>query len=190
MRGAPQSGFRRILHAVHCQWPQARVVESLCASLSKITCSVDARQLDNSCSPAQVEQVFANLKIAVEAADGMMADIFKLNYFLTAEVDQADVPKMRPIIGCARIVAGDWIGHAPMIPPIRAAVKPLDLVTTRCRPPYPTLSPLSVCGPAARPGRRSVDPMTPKLSRYANRFGALTDTLPPCPRLRSNRTCR
>src|SRR5882757_8515878 len=46
---------------------------------------------------AQVEQVFANLKIAVEAAGGTMADIVKLNYFLAAEVDQADVPKMRPI---------------------------------------------------------------------------------------------
>ena len=46
---------------------------------------------------AQVEQVFANLKIAVEAAGGEMADIVKLNYFLAAEVNQADVPKMRPI---------------------------------------------------------------------------------------------
>ena len=46
---------------------------------------------------AQVEQVFANLKIAVEAAGGVMADIVKPNYFLAAEVDQADVPKMRPI---------------------------------------------------------------------------------------------
>ena len=43
------------------------------------------------------EQVFANLKIAVEAAGGVMADIVKLNYFLATEVDQADVPKMRPI---------------------------------------------------------------------------------------------
>lgn len=46
---------------------------------------------------AQVEQVFANLKIAVEAAGGTMADIVKLNYFLSPEVDQAEVPKMRPI---------------------------------------------------------------------------------------------
>jgi enamine deaminase RidA (YjgF/YER057c/UK114 family) len=36
---------------------------------------------------AQVEQVFANLKTAVEAAGGVMADIVKLNYFLAAEVD-------------------------------------------------------------------------------------------------------
>ena len=46
---------------------------------------------------AQVEQVFANLQTAVEAAGGVMADIVKLNYFLAAEVDQDDVPKMRPI---------------------------------------------------------------------------------------------
>jgi enamine deaminase RidA (YjgF/YER057c/UK114 family) len=46
---------------------------------------------------AQVEQIFANLKIAVEAAGGTMADIVKLNYYLVAEVDQAIVPKMRPI---------------------------------------------------------------------------------------------
>jgi enamine deaminase RidA (YjgF/YER057c/UK114 family) len=46
---------------------------------------------------AQVEQIFANLKIAVEAAGGTMADIVKLNYYLVAEVDQANVPKLRPI---------------------------------------------------------------------------------------------
>src|SRR5271168_343337 len=46
---------------------------------------------------AQVEQIFANLKIAVEAAGGVMADIVKLNYFLAAEVDQTVGPKMRPI---------------------------------------------------------------------------------------------
>jgi len=46
---------------------------------------------------AQVEQVFRNLKIAVEAAGGTMVDIVKLNYYLVAEVDQANVPKLRPI---------------------------------------------------------------------------------------------
>jgi enamine deaminase RidA (YjgF/YER057c/UK114 family) len=46
---------------------------------------------------AQVEQVFANLRIAVEAAGGTMADIVKLNYYLAPEVDQAAVPKLRPI---------------------------------------------------------------------------------------------
>ena len=46
---------------------------------------------------AQVEQIFRNLKVAVEAAGGTMADIVKLNYYLVAEVDQAIVPKLRPI---------------------------------------------------------------------------------------------
>ena len=46
---------------------------------------------------AQVEQVFANLKIAVEAAGGTMADIVKLNYYIVPEVDQATVPKLRAI---------------------------------------------------------------------------------------------
>jgi enamine deaminase RidA (YjgF/YER057c/UK114 family) len=46
---------------------------------------------------AQVEQVFGNLKIAVEAAGGTLADIVKLNIYLVAEVDQADVPKLRAI---------------------------------------------------------------------------------------------
>jgi enamine deaminase RidA (YjgF/YER057c/UK114 family) len=46
---------------------------------------------------AQAEQVFRNLKIAVGAAVGTMADIVKLNIFLVAEVDQADVPKLRAV---------------------------------------------------------------------------------------------
>jgi enamine deaminase RidA (YjgF/YER057c/UK114 family) len=46
---------------------------------------------------AQVEQVFRNLKLAVQAAGGTMADIVKLNYYVVAELDQASVPKLRPI---------------------------------------------------------------------------------------------
>ena len=46
---------------------------------------------------AQVEQVFRNLKIAVEADGGTMADIVKLSYFLVAEVEQAPVPRLRAI---------------------------------------------------------------------------------------------
>jgi enamine deaminase RidA (YjgF/YER057c/UK114 family) len=46
---------------------------------------------------AQVEQVFRNLKLAVEAAGGTMADIVKLNYYVVAELDPAIVPKLRPI---------------------------------------------------------------------------------------------
>ncbi len=46
---------------------------------------------------AQVEQVFGNLKAAVEAAGGTMADIVKLNIYLVAEVDASEVPKLRAI---------------------------------------------------------------------------------------------
>ena len=46
---------------------------------------------------AQAEQVFSNVKIAVEAAGGTMADIVKLNTYLVAEVSQDDLPKMRAI---------------------------------------------------------------------------------------------
>jgi len=46
---------------------------------------------------AQVEQVFKNLKTAIEAAGGTMADIVKLNYYTVPEVDPATVPKLRPI---------------------------------------------------------------------------------------------
>jgi len=46
---------------------------------------------------AQVEQVFRNLKIAVEAAGGTMADIVKLNIYLVAEVGQNEVPKLRAV---------------------------------------------------------------------------------------------
>ena len=46
---------------------------------------------------AQVEQVFKNLKLAVEAAGGTMADIVKMNIYLVAEVDQAEMPKFRAI---------------------------------------------------------------------------------------------
>jgi len=46
---------------------------------------------------AQAEQVFSNIKIAVEAAGGTMADIVKMNVYLVAEVDPAEVPKFRAV---------------------------------------------------------------------------------------------
>ena len=46
---------------------------------------------------AQVEQVFGNLKLALEAAGATMADMVKMNIYLVAEVDQAEVPKLRAI---------------------------------------------------------------------------------------------
>jgi len=46
---------------------------------------------------AQVEQVFKNLKLALEAAGAAMTDIVKMNTYLVAEVSQDDLPKMRAI---------------------------------------------------------------------------------------------
>src|SRR5204862_3635609 len=44
---------------------------------------------------AQAERVYANVKLAVEAAGATMADIVKLNTYIVAEVDPAEIPKMR-----------------------------------------------------------------------------------------------
>jgi enamine deaminase RidA (YjgF/YER057c/UK114 family) len=46
---------------------------------------------------AQAEHVYGNVKIAVEAAGGTMADIVKLNVYIVAEVDPAEMPKLRAI---------------------------------------------------------------------------------------------
>ena len=46
---------------------------------------------------AQAERVFANVKLAVEAAGAGMADIVKMNTYIVASVDPADVPKMRAV---------------------------------------------------------------------------------------------
>jgi enamine deaminase RidA (YjgF/YER057c/UK114 family) len=48
---------------------------------------------------AQAERVFANVKLAVEAAGATMADIVKMNTYIVATVDPADVPKMRAVRG-------------------------------------------------------------------------------------------
>ena len=63
----------------------------------QVSCDAAGKLVGEGDFEAQVEQVFRNLKIAVKAAGGTMADIVKLNYYLVAEVDQAIVPKLRPI---------------------------------------------------------------------------------------------
>jgi enamine deaminase RidA (YjgF/YER057c/UK114 family) len=47
--------------------------------------------------PAQVEQVFANLKTAVEAAGGSLCHIIKLNYYCVDSVDSAQFSALREI---------------------------------------------------------------------------------------------
>lgn len=43
---------------------------------------------------AQTEQVFRNLKAAVEAAEGQFSDVVKLNYFCVEAVDSALIPQV------------------------------------------------------------------------------------------------
>ena len=43
---------------------------------------------------AQAEQVFRNLKSAVEAAGGLFSDIVKLNYFCVEAVDSSLIPQI------------------------------------------------------------------------------------------------
>ena len=56
---------------------------------------------------AQAERVFANVKIAVEAAGATMADIVKLNTYIVAEVARTTCR------GCGRSVTAIWTGKPP-----------------------------------------------------------------------------
>ncbi len=47
--------------------------------------------------PAQVKQVFENLKSAVEAAGGTFHDVIKLNYYCAASVDPSQILAVREI---------------------------------------------------------------------------------------------
>jgi len=47
----------------------------------------------------QVQQVFENLKAAVEASGGDFHDVIKLNYYCAEAVDASQVPAMREIRG-------------------------------------------------------------------------------------------
>jgi 2-iminobutanoate/2-iminopropanoate deaminase len=46
---------------------------------------------------AQVEQVFKNIKAAVEAAGGDMSSLVKTNYYCAESVDPAQLPALREI---------------------------------------------------------------------------------------------
>lgn len=48
---------------------------------------------------AQAEQVFKNLKLALEAAGAGMNDIVKMNTYIVADVSEDEFPKMRAVRG-------------------------------------------------------------------------------------------
>jgi enamine deaminase RidA (YjgF/YER057c/UK114 family) len=63
----------------------------------QVSCNASGTLVGEGNFEAQAEQVFRNLKLAVEAAGGTMADIVKLNTYLVAELDPSSVPKLRAI---------------------------------------------------------------------------------------------
>jgi enamine deaminase RidA (YjgF/YER057c/UK114 family) len=63
----------------------------------QVSCDASGKLVGEGDFEAQVEQVFGNLKLAVEAAGGTMADIVKLNTYLVAEVGESGVAKLRAI---------------------------------------------------------------------------------------------
>ncbi len=63
----------------------------------QVSCDASGKLVGEGDFEAQVEQVFRNLKHAVEAAGGAMADIVKLNTYLFAEVGESGVAKLRAI---------------------------------------------------------------------------------------------
>jgi enamine deaminase RidA (YjgF/YER057c/UK114 family) len=68
----------------------ARVVADACRSSRLIVVGKDDFR-------AQVQQVFENLKLAVEAAGGDTHSIVKLNYFCSESVDPAQISVVREI---------------------------------------------------------------------------------------------
>ena len=63
----------------------------------QVACDASGQLIGEGHFEAQAEQVFKNLKAAVEAAGGTMADLVKMNVYLVAEVSAEEVPKLRAI---------------------------------------------------------------------------------------------
>jgi enamine deaminase RidA (YjgF/YER057c/UK114 family) len=63
----------------------------------QVACDASGKLIGEGSLETQAEQVFKNLKSAVEAAGGAMADIVKMNVYLVAEVGADEVPKFRVI---------------------------------------------------------------------------------------------
>src|ERR1700748_931615 len=70
---------------------------SLVYIAGQVSADVSGQIVGEGSLEAQAEQVFRNLKAAVEAAGGTMADIIKMNVYLVAEVDASEVPKFRAV---------------------------------------------------------------------------------------------
>ena len=89
----------------------------------QVPCDASGKLVGAGDVEAQAEQVFRNIKAAVEAAGGTMADIVKLNIYILAEVDQAKLAKAargprplrqrrQPAGQHAGRTSGDWRSRA------------------------------------------------------------------------------
>ena len=63
----------------------------------QVPCDVSGKLVGAGDVEAQAEQVYRNIKAALEAAGGTMADIVKLNTYILAEVDPANLVKLRAV---------------------------------------------------------------------------------------------
>ena len=75
----------------------AKVTGTLVYVAGQVSSDASGKLVGEGDFEAQVEQVFKNVKLALDAAGASMADIVKLNTYLVAEVSQDDLPKMRAI---------------------------------------------------------------------------------------------
>lgn len=75
----------------------AKVTGTLVYVAGQVSADASGKLVGEGDLEAQAEQVFKNLKIAIEAAGGTLADIVKMNVYLVAEVDQAEIPKFRAV---------------------------------------------------------------------------------------------
>ncbi|MGQ0683842.1 RidA family protein [Bradyrhizobium sp.] len=75
----------------------AKVTGTLVYVAGQVSADASGKLVGEGDLEAQAEQVFKNLKLAIEAAGGTMADIVKMNVYLVAEVDQAEIPKFRTV---------------------------------------------------------------------------------------------
>jgi enamine deaminase RidA (YjgF/YER057c/UK114 family) len=75
----------------------AKVTGTLVYVAGQVSADASGKLVGEGDLEAQAEQVFKNLKIAIEAAGGTLADIVKMNVYVVAEVDQAEIPKFRAV---------------------------------------------------------------------------------------------
>jgi enamine deaminase RidA (YjgF/YER057c/UK114 family) len=68
---------------------------TLVYTAGQVPCDASGKLVGEGDFGIQVDHVFGNVKRAVEAAGGTMADLVKITTYVVASVDPADMPKFR-----------------------------------------------------------------------------------------------